>query len=102
MYGSSSLLWCQVRWEHGAEPKGIRALWCKGEGAAGRGLPDEDGHEDNGKGGVTHVLQPMRVYVQSTLLPILSWPSFTCTHGFRESKRHGDDVPTAAMPGHLL
>lgn len=87
MYGSSSLLWCQVRWEDGAEPKGIQALWCKGEGAAGRGQPDEDGHEDDGKEeGSLMVLQPMRVYVQSTLLPILRWPSFTCTHGFRESK----------------
>ena len=87
MYGSSSLLWCQVRWEDRAEPKGTQALRCKGEWAAGWGQPDEDSHEGDGKGeGPLMMLKTWRVYVQSILLPILSWPSFACTHEFRESK----------------
>lgn len=57
--GFSSLLWCQVRWEDKAEPKGMQAFWWKDGWAAGWGQPDEgDGSEEG-----SLMMLKMRVYV---------------------------------------
>lgn len=103
MYSSSSLLWCQVRWEDRAEPKGTQALWwCKGEWAARWGQPDKNSHESDGKGqGSIMMLQTRRFYRQSNLLPILSWPSFAWTQTVQRKQVTWGQHAEGPMSGHL-